>query len=213
MKWRLVKPFSRTHLSCKPVVIGSPSPLEASRGVAAWACVCALAISGGRTVPVRGWAGGVQSPEGAVLCQSVRWAISAQQTQEVSAYLDKTIFFCKQSAVLYFTVQVSLVLVGCVQHRLMFLKLNGLVTLLYQITVAILFLCLVVFVYHVIMKLNEVTWLQFSAKMIFTFSVLKCCLVIICPFSVVVPEKGIEKCFPDLFCLIKANNQMLPSMM
>lgn len=39
----------------------------------------------------------------------------------------------------------------------MFLKLNGLVTLLYQITVAILFLCLVVFVYHVIMKLNEVT--------------------------------------------------------
>lgn len=25
MKWRLVKPFSCTHLSCKPVLIGSPA--------------------------------------------------------------------------------------------------------------------------------------------------------------------------------------------
>lgn len=113
MNWRLVKPFSCTHLSCKPVVIGSPSPLEASQGIAAWACVCARVISGGRTVPVS---------RGPMLCQAVRWAVSALQTQEVSAYLDETFFFCKWSAAMYFAGQVSLVLVGCVQYRLMFLK-------------------------------------------------------------------------------------------
>lgn len=67
MKWRLVKPLSYTHLSCKPVVIGSPSPLEASQGIAAWACVCVHVISGGRTVPVRSWAGALVSRGGHAL--------------------------------------------------------------------------------------------------------------------------------------------------
>lgn len=67
MKWRLVKPFSCTHVSCKPVVIGSPSPLEASQGIAAWACVCVHVISGGRTVPVRSWPGALISRGGRAL--------------------------------------------------------------------------------------------------------------------------------------------------
>ena len=49
--------------------------------------------------------------------------------------------------------------------------------------------------------------LTFQQKLIITFSVLKCFLVVICRHSVIVPENGIWKYLSDLFCLVKRVNK------
>lgn len=161
MKWRLVKPFSCTHVSCKPVVIGSPSPLEASQGIAAWACVCVHVISGGRTVPVRSWPGASISRGGP--CSVRLWGEQFQHSKlgRCQHILRRQFFLqAKCSYVFHWTSIISFGGMCPVQSQCFLKKWNGLMTLLYQMTVAILFLCLVVFVYRVVMKLNELTWLQ-----------------------------------------------------